>query len=127
VVKKKPSFEVLHRVRSNIAQEVPVLGPGLGMMWLSDVISQWHLSGELPAVSENEFLHSVEAMKEHILWGPLILGSFVIVRLEDAVVPSSPILVTLMIEALSSSETSALTRATRRNILEDGILHSIFV
>jgi hypothetical protein len=39
-------------------------------------------------------------------------------------VPSSPILVSLMLEAIRSSETSVLKIATRRDSPEDNILHS---
>jgi hypothetical protein len=40
------------------------------------------------------------------------------------VVSSSPIFVTLIMEAICSSETSVLTRATRRNIAEEDFLPS---
>jgi hypothetical protein len=40
------------------------------------------------------------------------------------VFPSSPILVTLTMKALSYSETSVLTRATLRNIPEEAFLHN---
>jgi hypothetical protein len=43
-------------------------------------------------------------------------------RVTANVVPSSLILVILMMEAIRSSETLVLTRATRPNIAVDGIL-----
>jgi hypothetical protein len=51
-------------------------------------------------------------------------GTYRVLRLlVTADVPISPIFVTLMMEAIYSSEMPVLTRATRHNIPGDGILH----
>jgi hypothetical protein len=54
----------------------------------------------------------------------VLLGSVLRFLVSANVVPSSPILVTLMMEAIRSSKTSVLARATLYNIPEDGIFHS---
>jgi hypothetical protein len=64
-------------------------------------------TGLASALIESVFLHSVLQL--------LITASAVLTSL---------IHFTLMTKAIQSSETSVLTRATRRHIAEDGILHS---
>jgi hypothetical protein len=54
----------------------------------------------------------------------VLLRSLLLLLVTANVVPTSPILVTLMMEEISSSETSLLTGSTRRNIPEYDILHS---
>jgi hypothetical protein len=58
-----------------------------------------------------------------LLLEPTFLRSLRRLLVTANVVPNSPILVTLMMEALRSSETSVLTRATWRTVPQDGILH----
>jgi hypothetical protein len=60
-------------------------------------------------------------MKNGVFWVVTPCGSVRRLLVAACVVPSPPIFVTLM-EAPGSSETSVLTRATRRNNLEDTIL-----
>jgi hypothetical protein len=64
-----------------------------------------------------KYLHR---LKVNLHWRHDVLWTLV----NSNVAPSSPILFTLIMEAIRSSEMSVLTRTTRRHIPEDGFLHS---
>jgi hypothetical protein len=83
---------------------------------------------KLPAFQRNVLRHSSDLKELTNLHDECrLLGCYAICSvlrlLVTANVHSSPILVTMIMEAISSSETSVLIRATRRNIPGNSIPH----
>jgi hypothetical protein len=90
-------------------------------MWIPDCIESWLADGGRSASRTG-----CAVLPRYIFFYFCLRYAIRSVRrlLVTANVPSSPIIVTLMLKALNSSETTVLTRATWRNFPEDAIHHS---
>jgi hypothetical protein len=94
------------------------------MIYASQTQSSININELLPNLSWKAVLHSgVFIGSQHSPTRHCSIQYSVIYRVRQLLVttnvPSSPILVTLMMPAPGSSETSVLTRVTRRNIPEN--------
>jgi hypothetical protein len=111
-------------VKSNIQPRTPMLRAGM-VLWMV-IVRQWLWSGR--SVLEPLYNYSEKQWKEILKEAQEMLVS----RLswewqwwrEYVIDSRSPILVTLMMEVIRSFEKSILTRAIRRNIPEERVLHS---
>jgi hypothetical protein len=79
---------------------------------------------KFPVINTTANIVNIQHFEECRILGYYFLRSVLQLLVAAKVVSSSPILFTMMTEALHFSETSVLTKVTRRSIQEDGILHS---
>jgi hypothetical protein len=123
---RRPLFGLLYRPLMMDDHDDDVCGAIGGMSGRGNGTTPWPKLYRICHLSEKcQLVHveDVECSAQRIPTAVNLLRNSVRRLLVTAyVVPSSPILVTLMMKVLSSSETSVLTRATLRKIPEDTIL-----